>query len=183
MSCWRLPKELGLPVVLHCVGWTTWRTNLYCRQTHYFCGWANQESIQLLISILTQASTAIDSPYTLASSDIRITVYISGFLPFLHESVVESEQLTTVEVWQVSKRQWMWWDWIQHQQRQLSLVWLRTKLTHQRPQYRCSHLLPSFFLYSAILRDILGFIPDTHTRHANQHKMFVSTVSFFKNDC
>ena len=56
-------------------------------------------------------------------------------------------------------------------------------LNPSKAEVQVLHLLLSFFLYSAILRDILGFIPDTHTRHANQHKMFVSTVSFFKEDC
>ena len=63
-------------------------------------------------SIYTAPDQCFDSrsKCTLASSDVRITVYI-GVLT-LHESAVESEQRTTIEAWQMSERQWMWWDWI-----------------------------------------------------------------------
>ena len=100
----------------------------------YFCGWTSPAPLHLLnpavILALTHAQV-IDTNYTLASPDNSSTVYI-GFFPSYsnHLRSQNSEQLLLA--WQMSKRQWMCWHWIQYQQRRN----LPTKSAHQKPRVR-----------------------------------------------
>ena len=113
--------------------------------TNYFCGWTSPASLHLLITALIFALThaqVIDASCTLASSDNSITVYIGVFPSYrnhLRSTSQNSEQLLLA--WQMSKRQWMCWDWIQYQQQRN----LPTKSAHQKPRVR----------YLTVLADVL----------------------------
>ena len=100
----------------------------------YFCGWTSPAPLHLLIPavifVLTHAQV-IDTPYTLASSDNSITVYI-GFFPSYSNRLSSQNSEQLLLAWQMSTREWMCLDWIQYQQRRN----LPTKSAHQKPRVR-----------------------------------------------